>query len=123
MFSSRYFSKAYSLDDWRQAIDDHYLIDEETYLQELIYWLDQDEQQICCINQQTLAFLTRWKNTPADNNDWPQEFLQAYGLNTREGVVLMCLAEALVRIPDKASARAFIADKLASTHWQDRLGE
>lgn len=123
MFSSRYFSKAHSLDDWRRAIGDHYLIAEGTYLEELIHWLDQDEQQVHYISQQTLTFLTRWKNTPAGNNDWPQEFLQAYGLDTREGVVLMCLAEALVRIPDKTSARAFIADKLASTHWQDRLGE
>lgn len=123
MLSSRRFSEHYSLDNWRQAISDHYLIDEATYLAELIAWLDQHETQIHQINQQTLAFLTRWKNLSSGLNDWPQEFLQAYELNTREGVVLMCLAESLVRIPDKTSARAFIADKLASAHWQDRLDE
>ncbi|WP_039912919.1 bifunctional proline dehydrogenase/L-glutamate gamma-semialdehyde dehydrogenase PutA [Cellvibrio mixtus] len=123
MFSSRCFPRARSLDGWRQAISDHYLVDESAYLAELVHWLDQDEQQIQHINQQTLAFLTRWQRSTAGHNDWPQEFLQAYGLNTREGVVLMCLAESLIRIPDKISARAFIADKLASARWQNRLDE
>ncbi|PUA29427.1 MAG: hypothetical protein B0W54_02235 [Cellvibrio sp. 79] len=123
MLSSRHFSKVHSLDDWRRAIGDCYLIDEATYLIELINWLDQDEQQTHYTYQQTLAFLTRWKKAPVEQHNWPQEFLQAYGLNTREGVVLMCLAEALVRIPDKTSARAFIADKLSSTNWQDRLNK
>ena len=59
MFSSRCFSKAHSLDKWRSAISDHYLIDEVSYLTELIDWLDHDEQQIHHIHQQTLAFLTR----------------------------------------------------------------
>ena len=123
MFSSRCFSETRSLDDWRQAISDHYLADETAYLAELIHWLDNNEQQIQRINQQTLVFLARWQHSSARHNDWPQEFLQAYGLNTREGVVLMCLAESLIRIPDKTSARAFIADKLASAQWQDRLSE
>lgn len=122
MLSSR-FSIIHSLDEWHRVIDDHYLIDEATCLTGLIDWLDQDEQQIHHAYQQTLAFLNRWKNTPSERNNWPQEFLQAYSLNTREGVVLMSLAEALVRIPDRTSARAFIADKLASTNWQNRLGK
>ncbi len=123
MFSSRCFSAARSLDDWRKAIGDHYLVDETAYLAELIRWLDQNELQIQRINQQTFAFLTHWQRSSAAHNNWPQEFLQAYGLNTREGVVLMCLAESLIRIPDKVSARSFIADKLASAHWENRLDE
>lgn len=123
MFSFRYFSEPHSLDDWRCAISNHYLVDEKILLPELINWLDQNEQYVRHINQQTLAFLTRWKNSSTKHDDWPQKFLQAYGLNSREGVVLMCLAESLIRIPDKTSARAFIADKLNSVHWQNRLGE
>lgn len=123
MFSSRDFAAPNTLDDWHRIIGDHYLIDEATYLTQLIRWLDQTELQIQQVSRQTLAFLMRWKSVSIAHNDWPQEFLQAYGLNTREGVVLMCLAESLVRIPDKTSARAFIADKLASAHWQDRLNE
>ncbi len=47
-----------------------------------------------------------------------EAFLQRYNLSTPEGVVLMCLAEALLRIPDTATADALIRDKLAGTHWE-----
>ena len=50
-------------------------------------------------------------------------FLQAYGLATDEGVALMCLAEALLRVPDHATADALIRDKLAGVEWSDHLGD
>lgn len=50
------------------------------------------------------------------------EFLKEYGLNTKEGVVLMCLAEALLRIPDAITADALIHDKLKNTKWEKHLG-
>jgi RHH-type proline utilization regulon transcriptional repressor/proline dehydrogenase/delta 1-pyrroline-5-carboxylate dehydrogenase len=49
-----------------------------------------------------------------------EAFLQRYSLSTREGVVLMCLAEALLRIPDSETADALIRDKLAGARW-DRV--
>ncbi len=49
-------------------------------------------------------------------------FLQEYALSTQEGVVLMCLAEALLRIPDTETADALIADKIGGANWQTHLG-
>ncbi|HEU0258010.1 MAG TPA: proline dehydrogenase family protein, partial [Burkholderiales bacterium] len=46
-----------------------------------------------------------------------ESFLRAYGLTTREGVALMCVAEALLRIPDADTQDALIRDKLASGSW------
>ena len=46
-----------------------------------------------------------------------EAFLRRYSLSTREGVVLMCLAEALLRIPDADTADALIRDKLAGGAW------
>ncbi len=46
-----------------------------------------------------------------------ERFLGHYGLSTREGVALMCLAEALLRVPDEATVDRLIADKLARTDW------
>jgi RHH-type transcriptional regulator, proline utilization regulon repressor / proline dehydrogenase / delta 1-pyrroline-5-carboxylate dehydrogenase len=123
MFSALALRQTLTLHEWRQALQDNYVAPEAAYLTELIQWLDQDPQFTHKISQQTLQFLDRWRQTNAQSDDWAQKFLHAYGLNTREGVVLMCLAEALVRIPDKASARQFIADKLGSADWQERLGE
>ncbi|MEW5962026.1 MAG: bifunctional proline dehydrogenase/L-glutamate gamma-semialdehyde dehydrogenase PutA [Pseudomonadota bacterium] len=49
-------------------------------------------------------------------------FMREYGLSSEEGVVLMCLAEALLRIPDSETADALIAEKLAGGRWEDHLG-
>ncbi len=49
-------------------------------------------------------------------------FLQTYGLGTDEGIALMCLAEALLRVPDAATADALIHDKLGGTDWGEHIG-
>ncbi|MGI9311112.1 MAG: bifunctional proline dehydrogenase/L-glutamate gamma-semialdehyde dehydrogenase, partial [bacterium] len=49
-------------------------------------------------------------------------FLQEYKLSSDEGVALMCLAEALLRIPDAGTADALIEDKLAGADWKSHLG-
>jgi RHH-type transcriptional regulator, proline utilization regulon repressor / proline dehydrogenase / delta 1-pyrroline-5-carboxylate dehydrogenase len=50
-------------------------------------------------------------------------FLRQYDLSTQEGVILMCLAEALLRIPDDATADQLIADKIAAGDWASHLAE
>ena len=49
-------------------------------------------------------------------------FLKKYDLSSQEGVVLMCLAEALLRIPDADTANRLIADKISAGNWKDHLG-
>jgi RHH-type proline utilization regulon transcriptional repressor/proline dehydrogenase/delta 1-pyrroline-5-carboxylate dehydrogenase len=49
-------------------------------------------------------------------------FMHQYDLSSEEGVLLMCLAEALLRIPDDATAEKLIADKLADADWGAHLG-
>ena len=51
------------------------------------------------------------------------DFLKQFGLGTPEGVALLCLAEALLRIPDAATADALIEDRIASGDWQSHLGQ
>jgi RHH-type proline utilization regulon transcriptional repressor/proline dehydrogenase/delta 1-pyrroline-5-carboxylate dehydrogenase len=50
------------------------------------------------------------------------DFLAEYGLGTAEGVALLCLAEALLRIPDAATADALIDDRIATADWQAHVG-
>ena len=50
-------------------------------------------------------------------------FLQQFGLDTEEGIALMCLAEALLRVPDSRTADALIRDKLGDIDWGEHLGE
>ncbi len=50
-------------------------------------------------------------------------FLAEYGLSTDEGVALMCLAEALLRVPDADTIDALIEDKIAPSDWGKHLGQ
>ena len=52
-----------------------------------------------------------------------EHFLAEYGLSTREGVALMCLAEAMLRVPDRLTIDALIEDKIAPSDWGRHLGE
>ena len=49
------------------------------------------------------------------------DMLNQFGLTSAEGLALMCLAEALLRIPDAATAEALIADKLSGTHFDEHM--
>jgi RHH-type proline utilization regulon transcriptional repressor/proline dehydrogenase/delta 1-pyrroline-5-carboxylate dehydrogenase len=49
-------------------------------------------------------------------------FMSEYGLSSDEGVILMCLAEALLRIPDKETVDALIADKIGAGSWMRHFG-
>ena len=50
-------------------------------------------------------------------------FLQQFGLDTEEGIALMCLAEALLRVPDARTADALIRDTIGEIDWGEHLGE
>ncbi len=58
-----------------------------------------------------------------DNNSLMELFLEEYGLSTDEGVALMCLAEALLRVPDTDTIDALIEDKIAPSEWGQHLGQ
>src|SRR5210317_287943 len=51
-----------------------------------------------------------------------EHFLAEYGLSTKEGVALMCLAEAMLRVPDSETIDALIEDKIAPSNWGKHLG-
>ena len=48
--------------------------------------------------------------------------LARFGLTSQEGLALLCLAEALLRVPDRATADALIRDKLGEADWNEALG-
>ncbi|WNL46715.1 bifunctional proline dehydrogenase/L-glutamate gamma-semialdehyde dehydrogenase PutA [Dyella sp. BiH032] len=52
-----------------------------------------------------------------------ESFMRQYDLSSEEGVLLMCVAEALLRIPDKGTADKLIRDKLGDADWKKHLGQ
>jgi len=70
------------------------------------------------IAERALGLAARVRAAP--RNPWSAEaFLRHHGLSTAEGVALMCLAEALLRIPDAETADALLREKLGSSRWGD----
>ncbi|MWJ29338.1 bifunctional proline dehydrogenase/L-glutamate gamma-semialdehyde dehydrogenase PutA [Halomonas sp. ZH2S] len=110
------------LDTLMARISDHYLVDEDIYVGELIKLLDTDREDFDRIEQRTAELVrdVRQMDTAVDTID---ELLQQYSLDTHEGLMLMCLAEAMLRIPDKATADALIEDKLGPADWQAHIGK
>ena len=59
----------------------------------------------------------------AQSRGWVNQFLQEYRLNTQEGVALLSLAEAFLRVPDPETADSLIADKLGEGDWRTHKGK
>jgi RHH-type proline utilization regulon transcriptional repressor/proline dehydrogenase/delta 1-pyrroline-5-carboxylate dehydrogenase len=68
------------------------------------------------------AELVRGARRHARRQGVVESFLQEFGLSTREGLALMCLAEALLRTPDEATRDKLIAEKVGSADWASHLG-
>ena len=50
-------------------------------------------------------------------------FMQEFGLSNEEGIALMCISEALLRIPDDGTAEALIAEKIGTANWAQHVGQ
>ncbi|HEY3635424.1 MAG TPA: proline dehydrogenase family protein, partial [Caldimonas sp.] len=69
-----------------------------------------------------LAQTLRERKSASGRAGLVQDLLQEYALSSQEGVALMCLAEALLRIPDRATRDALIRDKIGTGQWHEHLG-
>ena len=105
----------------RQAIESNYLADEKTLLARLSRQadLDQSARSSICADASELVERIR----AAANPGLMDVFLSEYGLSTDEGIALMCLAEALLRVPDAETIDALIEDKIAPSDWGKHLGQ
>jgi len=102
-------------------INDLYLTDEQALVRELASAADPGSAGARKI-QETAAQLVRSVRRNSRANGGIEAFLLQYDLSSEEGVLLMCIAEALLRIPDAATADKLIADKITSARWKDHLG-
>ena len=81
--------------------------------------LDADTR--ACISASAADLVRRIRDT--SDPTLMEHFLAEYGLSTREGIALMCLAEAMLRVPDTETMDALIEDKIAPSDWGKHLGE
>jgi len=73
--------------------------------------------------QATAADLVRRVRVRAKSQGAIEAFMRQYDLGSEEGVLLMCVAEALLRIPDADTADKLIRDKLGEADWKRHMGQ
>src|SRR5205085_11956724 len=73
--------------------------------------------------QATAADLVRRVRVRARDQGAIEAFMRQYDLGSQEGVLLMCVAEALLRIPDQGTADRLSRDKLGDADWKKHLGQ
>lgn len=105
----------------RQTIRDAYRADENTVLEKLIpiAEIDVDAKSRAWDYARQLVVNIRKDQIGKGGVD---ALLNEFSLSTEEGIVLMCLAEALLRVPDKETADSLIRDKLSEGDWSSHIG-
>src|SRR5262245_4712831 len=110
-----------AFDKFRQAISDAYLADEDAVVENLIARAKMTPAEARATDVLARDLVTRLR--AGHRMTGIDRFMQEYSLTSEEGVVLMCLAEALLRVPDAETADKLIADKIGGAHWKKHLGQ
>ncbi len=110
-----------SLTSARAAINHAYLCDEAEQLNHLIPLVKLHEREQAQVQALARRLVNKVRSKEGVEGGIGA-LLHEYDLNTQEGVLLMSLAEALLRIPDAATASRLIQDKLSSAEWERHLG-
>ena len=106
--------------DFRAAVRAHYTVDESALVNQLIASIRADRKQREAIAAAGAKLVERVRNETSPS--MMESFLAEYGLSTDEGVGLMCLAEALLRVPDAETIDDLIQDKIEPSDWGAHLG-
>lgn len=115
--------QAPSLSGIRLAVENAYRQDERVYVAELIEThAALDDATLNQISHQASA-LVEHVRLMRDKSSGIDSFMHAFSLTSEEGIALMCLAEALLRVPDKATIDDLIKDKLSGTDWSAQLNQ
>ncbi|MEC8859530.1 MAG: bifunctional proline dehydrogenase/L-glutamate gamma-semialdehyde dehydrogenase PutA [Pseudomonadota bacterium] len=104
-----------------QPLLEAYRVDEASHVKRLCSQLQWSQATLDEVQQRARDLVTTVRANRR-NGSGVDALMQEYQLSSDEGVVLMCLAEALLRIPDVDTADRLIEDKLASGNWGSHLG-
>lgn len=110
------------LNDKREAIVKAYRLDEKKCVENLLIEAQLDELSQARVAAQATVWVKEVRNQRL-NSHGVDAFLALYALSSEEGIALMCLAEALLRVPDKDTMDALIRDKLTLPNWKTHLGK
>jgi len=113
--------KSASLDKIRAEMRAHYLAHEADTLKRLSASTGLSNEERGAISAKAVRLVEQVRKSA--DPQLMEIFLSEYGLSTTEGVALMCLAEALLRVPDAETMDDLIRDKIAPHDWSAHSGE
>ena len=116
-----YYSLRSDTSPLRKVISHAYLSDETRLVQSLIAQTELNKTESSAIAEQARQLIIKTREQ-AQVSGGIEALLREYDLSSEEGVTLMCLAEALLRIPDPDTADQLIKDKLTQADWEKHLG-
>ncbi len=109
-------------DALRAAMDAQYRGDETACVRGLLERLQFSDDGRARI-EKTARRLVKTVRSQQHGKGGIDAFLHQYGLSTQEGVLLMCIAEALLRVPDDETQERLIRDKISAADWERHLGQ
>lgn len=103
-----------------KSMNETYRMSEETLIPKILESIDLSVEERHRIKQRAIGLIEavqqqKLKAISVEN------FLQTYDLGSQEGLALMCLAEAYLRVPDKLNQSTLIRDKVGSVEWSENL--
>ena len=109
------------LETIRNAVRQNIIVDEDAAVARLIALADLSDEHRRSISHRAADLVNAVRDT--SKPEMMEVFLAEYGLSTREGIALMCLAEALLRVPDAETMDDLIRDKIAPHDWSAHSGD
>lgn len=106
----------------RAAINNVYRTEEKALVQQLLKEAFLTETHVSSIQKRATRLVERVRQERRQSTGI-DSFLTEYTLSSEEGIALMCLAEALLRVPDKETIDKLIRDKLAPVDWKSHQGQ
>lgn len=107
--------------DWND-LDQYKFEDENTAARGLHNIISLSDADISVIDQKAVGIVRQARDL-SRRKGLMETFLEEFGLSNNEGLALMCLAEALLRVPDTRTADKLIAEKISSGVWEDHKGQ
>ena len=111
-----------SLNAIRNRVREASRADEKAVVESLLAGSELDEARRQAVLARSIEIVEHCR-ARSDKAGTLDAFLQEFGLSNREGIALMCLAEALLRVPDEETADRLIAEKIQSGDWGSHKGK
>lgn len=102
------------LDNIKTEISHYEFADEAQTVEKLLSYISLSEDQLSEVHREAIGLVEEIRRSKRSYID---DFISEFSLSNEEGVAIMCLAEGLLRIPDRKTAMALVDDKLADKEW------